>query len=244
MYVHEQIMSERGLQERELPVSLKSEISRFRIKQKDGTKEDELFRHSQKIATLIDEHANKIDAEKRAKEEAEAAKRKEQEDKERAEAEAKAKAEQEAREKDEEQKRLKDLQEKAEQEKKIAESVGELQYVAWLEKLNGNVPLNISKKIQMTKAHLGRYKKTPTQSILNSLKNHDQTVCDAIQAELRRREEAQKKKQDEEEAIKLAAQQAENGGVVENKNKKEEKKEPSKASTGNSILDFVFGIKS
>lgn len=230
MYVHEQILSERGLQERELPVSLKSEISRFRIKQKDGTKEDELFRHSQKIATLIDEHANKLDAEKRAKEEAELAKKKEQEEKERIENEAKLA--QEAQSKAQQEAELKNKKDEEENQKKqkAMEQMGELRCKVEVQKLGADIPKDVSNKIKAVHMTGARYKKEPKESILNALKNADNTACNAIQDELSKREEATR--QEQEKSAQAAA-----AAIVETT------PPPVKKTTGNSILDMLYGLK-
>ncbi|MDD3875417.1 MAG: hypothetical protein PHT69_02235 [Bacteroidales bacterium] len=59
----------------------------------------------------------------------------------------------------------------------------ELEYVNFLKENNlteAQMPSEIRKQITVLKAHVGRYKKTPTESQKNTITKQDVTVCDLI----------------------------------------------------------------
>lgn len=227
MYVHEQILAEKSLQEKDLPLSIKSEIGRFRVKQKSGAKEDELFRHSEKIAVLIQDHALKMEEEVRKKQEAEAAEKqkKEQEERERMEAEQKKKQEE------------------------MAKAIPPLRCKELLAQMPTPVPIEIRRKIQAVDMMVNRYKKNPTESILNALKNSDNTACTAIETELNKKtemenEEKQKKEAEAQAAAKAAQEAAEKkASEAAQQAAAAQTPEPPKSKTGNSILDMLYGMK-
>ncbi len=252
-YIHEQILSEKGLKETGLPLAIKSAIGSFRVKQRNNEREQILKNDSQKIAVDIESYWHQLE-EKRQADEATAAENKRKEEEQKAEAEKVRLAEEEKNKQlaaEAETKRIEQERIEEENKKKQAMENLVLNCETEVQKLGGKIPNHITKGITAIKMQRAKAAKNPENpNLVNSCKNADAKLCQAIQDELQNRANADviaAQKAKDEEAAKAAAgatgtqPPAAGAAAATPPPATPPVAKPVAQSTGNSLLDNIFG---